>query len=52
MSEQDKQPHARQDKKIPTIGIHSEEKKKFEIQFQPWTPYGRPGSWLQFIWRF
>lgn len=25
---------------------------KFEVLYQNWTPYKRPGSWLQFIWRW
>lgn len=52
MSEQDKRPHARPDKKINTVGIYGQERKKFEILYQSWTPYFRPGAWLQFIWRF
>lgn len=52
MSEQDKQPYAKQDKKIPELKIGSPERKKFEVLYQPWTPYQRLGSWLQFIWRF
>lgn len=52
MSEQDKRPHARQDKKIPRLSISQPERKKFEVLYQPWTPYKRIGSWLQFIWRF
>jgi hypothetical protein len=52
MSEQDKRQNARPDKKIPKLGIYGEERKRFEILYQPWTPYFRPGSWLQFIWRF
>lgn len=47
MSEQDKRPYARQDKK-ETV----DKEKKFEIVYKPYTPYGRLGSWLQFIWRF
>lgn len=47
MSEQDKQPYAKQDKKKSTV-----KEKKFEIVYKPYTPYGRLGSWLQFIWRF
>lgn len=52
MSEQDKQPYARQDKEIPKLSIGQPERKKFEVLYQPWTPYKRMGSWLQFIWRF
>jgi hypothetical protein len=53
MSEQDKQPYARQDKKIPRLTIGStQERKKFEVLYQNWTPYKHLGSWLQFIWRF
>lgn len=47
MSEQDKRQYARQDKKESV-----EKDKKFEVQFKPYTPYGRLGSWLQFIWRW
>ena len=52
MSEQDKRPYARPDKKIPELKIGSPERKKFEVLYQNWTPYKRLGSWLQFIWRW
>ena len=52
MSEQDKRPYAEQVKKILRIGIYGEEKKRFEVLYQNWTPYKHLGSWLQFIWRF
>ena len=52
MSEQDKRQNARPDKKISGVGIYGEERKKFEVLYQNWTPYKHLGSWLQFIWRF
>lgn len=52
MSEQDKRPYARQDKKIPQLGLHQPERKKFEVLYNNYTPYKHLGSWLQFIWRF
>jgi len=52
MSEQDKRQYARQDKKIPPLTIGQPERKKFEVLYQPYTPYKHLGSWLQFIWRF
>lgn len=52
MSEQDKRQYAKQDKKIPNLTIGGDERKKFEVLYQPWTPYKRLGTWLQFIWRF
>lgn len=52
MSEQDKRPYAKQDKKISRLSIGYPERKRFEVLYQPWTPYKNLGSWLQFIWRF
>lgn len=52
MSEQDKRQYAKPDKKIPELKISQPERKKFEILYQPYTPYKHLGSWLQFIWRF
>lgn len=52
MFEQDKRQNARQDKKISQLSLNQPERKKFEILYQPWTPYKRSGSWLQFIWRW
>ena len=52
MSEQDKRQYARQDKEIPRLSLSQPERKKFEVLYQSWTPYFRPGSWLQFIWRW
>ena len=52
MSEQDKRPYADKDNRIPKLGIYGKERKKFEVLYQSWTPYFRPGNWLQFIWRW
>ncbi len=53
MSEQNKRQNARPDKKIPDLTIgNNQERKKFEVLYQSWTPYKHLGSWLQFIWRF
>ena len=52
MFEQDKRPYARQDTTFPRLEVTKAERKKIEVLYQPWTPYKRLGSWLQFIWRF
>ena len=52
MSERDKRQDSTNDNRVQQLGFHKPERKKFEILYQPWTPYFRPGSWLQFIWRF
>ena len=52
MSEQDKQSYAKQDKRKFGVEFSQPERKKFEVLYQPWTPYKRMGSWLQFIWRW
>lgn len=35
----------------PTKEVDKEELKPFEVKYNPTTPYGRLGHWIQFIWR-
>lgn len=42
----------RKDKQKDKQTIKEVKDKKFEIKYNNLTPYGRIGSWLQFIWRF